>query len=70
MGAGGILKYMKVFTVTREMFVGAVMIFPTLVPAFLGIISAIYVLADFALSYLRHVESFWVNFNTSVYTFV
>lgn len=67
---GCIFKYMKVLTVTRDMFVGSIMIFPTLVPAFLGIISAIFALAIFALSYLSHVENFWTDFATSVYTFV
>lgn len=55
---------------TRETIIGAIMIFPTLFPAFLGIISIIFILAMWALNYLKEVEDFWVDFNTSVYTFV
>ncbi|EAS04063.1 cation channel family transporter (macronuclear) [Tetrahymena thermophila SB210] len=69
-GFGGILKLFKVFTVTRETIMGAVMIFPTLLPAFLGIISIIFLLALWALNYLKQVENYWTDFVTSVYTFV
>lgn len=69
-GLGAIFKLLKAFTVTRDTVMGAVMIFPTLLPAFLGIISIIYMLSLWSLVYLKNVESFWSDFNTSIYTFV
>lgn len=67
---GGIFKLIKVFTVTRETIMGAIIIFPTLLPAFLGIISLIFILSLWAASDLKLVENHWVDFNTCVYTYV
>ncbi len=69
-GFGAICKLIKVFVISREMIMGAVLIFPVLLPAFLGIISIIFLLALWAQSILKNVEDFWLDFNTSVYTFV
>lgn len=69
-GFGAICKLVKAFVITREMIMGAVVIFPVLLPAFLGIVSIIFLLAMWAMSILSGVENFWTDFNTSIYTFV
>lgn len=67
---GAICKLVKVFTIARETIMGAVVIFPVLFPAFLGIISIILMLAFWALAFLKDVENFFVDYNTSIFTFV
>lgn len=67
---GAIFKLFKAFTATRDTVMGAIMIFPTLMPAFLGIISIIFLLATWSIQYVKDVEDFFVDFNTSNYTLV
>jgi hypothetical protein len=54
-GIGGIMKLFKIYTVTRNTIMGAIIIFPVLLPAFLGLVSIICVISMWALSNLRDV---------------
>ncbi len=54
------------------MIVGAIVIFPVLLPTFLGIFAIIFILAIWAFCNLQGVPNLniWADFNMSVYTFV
>jgi hypothetical protein len=70
---GGILKLIKILTVVRDIIMGAIFVFPILIPVFLGIISSIFVVSIWALICFKDkIESIkiWEDFNRSVFSFI